>query len=240
MKFLMGSSRPLDDYSDLSLRREPRMMNESYQHFKVPLVNVFRPGVPIDWTGRVGNQLIMEHLQNVPADEPVLVTDAWDAFFAGTPEEMEKAFLAFGKPLVISTEPNLWPKETAHLMHHPPAPTRFRYACGGGWAGYAGEIVRMLTAPDYWQPPFICNQSAFDDWFCRHQDTTAMDYHCRLFQCLYDDGTTKPSLKGIFDIKDKRLHNKETDSYPLVIHGGGGFTVEAMRLWKWVKAARGI
>lgn len=239
MRFITFSSRPLSDYSETSIRRQPMMMNESHRLFGVPLENLWQPEMQYEWTGEFVEPHVLRFLDTLPDDEIVLGTDSWDVFFSGTPAEMEAAFLTFDRPIVVSTEANLWPPETAHLMHHPPAPTRFRYACGGGWAARAWAMRKLLTAPDWWPEPFCCNQSAFDDWYCRHPELTTLDFHCRLFQCMYDDGKQNPPLGSLWEIKNQRFHNKETDSYPMVIHGGGGFCMEALNLWLRLKEARG-
>lgn len=240
MRFITLSNRPMDDDSELSIRRQPRMLRESAALFGVPLENICPIGGLHDWTGGYRKQLVLEYLANVSDDEPVLLTDAWDSFFAGTPEQMEAAFRAIGSGVVIQTECNLWPVETAHLMNHPPAPTRFRYACGGGYCGYAGAIRDMFTAPDYWPTPLICDQAAFDDWVCRHPETSRLDYYCQLFQCTYDDGKTRPapSIGSVIQVVGGMVCNTETNSHPLVIHGGGGFAHEALKLWDKLKEQR--
>ncbi|HUX14867.1 MAG TPA: hypothetical protein VMW52_00245 [Phycisphaerae bacterium] len=238
MRFITLSNRPMDDDADSSIRRQPRMLRESAAAFGVPLENICPLGAAHDWTGGARRAMVLDYLAGVDDEEPVLLTDAWDSFFAGTPEEMEAAFRGLGAAVAIQTECNLWPVETAHLMRHPPAPTRFQYACGGGWCGFAGALRAMFTAADFWPPWACCDQAAFDDWLCRH-DTARLDYHCRLFQCMYDDGTSGPPLGGVFRVEGGRMRNIETDSFPLVWHGGGGFAVEAARLWEKLKEQRG-
>ena len=231
----------MNDDADPSIRRQPRMLRESAAAFAVPLENICPIGAPHDWTGRARRAMVLEYLAAVPPEEPVLLTDAWDSFFAGSPEEMEAAFRALDSPVLIQTECNLWPVETAHLMNHPPAPTRFQYACGGGWCGFAGAIRAMFTAEDYWPEWACCDQAAFDDWVCRHGELATLDYYCRLFQCLYDDGTTRPmpTIGHVVRVQDGRVRNIETDSCPLVVHGGGGFAVAALNLWDQLKEQRG-
>jgi hypothetical protein len=175
--------------------------------------------------------MVLDYLSGVPHREPVLLTDAWDSFFAGTPREMEEAFTRIGFPVVISAECNLWPPEGALHLNHPPAPTRFRYACGGGFCGTARALRDMFGAPDFWPPWAVCDQAAFDDWICRHADQATLDYHCRLFQCIYDDGNARPRLGDLWGVQGGRLRNAETDSFPLVWHGGGAFAIEALNLW---------
>lgn len=240
MRFVTYSDRPLDDYSDLSIRRQPSMMNESHRLFGVPLDRVYDLTIPFDQQGKVGNRLIKEYIDDLADDEIVLWTDSWDAFFAGTPIEMEEAFTKIGKPLVFSTEVNLWPPECAEFITFPEwTPTRFKYACSGGWAGRVWAIKQMFSSSDYWQSQCLCSQDALNHWFSLHQDLVALDYWCQLFICLYDDGNhgDPPCLQ--FDIKDGRLHNHETDSYPMVIHGGGGFCMETLRLWDMLKETKG-
>lgn len=235
LRFITSSNRPMTDDTDLSIRRQPRMLRESCAMFGVPLENICPLGAPHDWTGHARRQMVLEYLTTVPDHEPVLLTDAWDSFVAGTPAQMEAAFRSIGSPVVISTECNLWPPETAHLMHHPPAPTRWRYACGGGWAGFAGALREMYFALDFWPELFICDQAAFDDWFCRHPDKITLDFHCRLFVCGYDDGTSQPPIWSVLKMRDGRPCNTETGTFPLVWHGGGGFALQTLALWDHLK-----
>jgi len=215
------------------------MLNESCRYFGVPIENICPLRAKHDWTGGERRKLVLAYLEHTPDDEPVTLIDAWDSFVAGTPQEIETAFREIGYPVVISPECNLWPPEIAKYVQHPPAPTRWRYACGGGWAGFAGALREMFTAPDFWPAWAICDQAAFDHWVCTHPDMATVDHHCRLFVCGYDDGKADPPIWSVLKLKGGRPYNADTDTYPLVWHGGGGFAMQTLALWDKTKEIRG-
>jgi hypothetical protein len=239
MRFITVSSRKFDDYSDLSIRRQPRMFKESIERFNIPMENLWHEGVEHDWTGGVRKKLVLDYLEHVPCDEPVLLTDAWDAFFCGSAELIESTFRSFGSPVVVQTECNLWPKDGEFLPVLPRATTRWKYACGGGYVGYAGAIKTMFTAEDYWPSWAICDQSAFNDWAARHPESAALDDHCQIFLCLYDDGKARPPIGSSIAPITGRVRLLDLHTHPLVIHGGGGFAHAALRLWDTIKEQRG-
>ena len=238
MKFITLSNRSMDDDSGLSIRRQPRLLRQSCQRYGVPMENICPIGHPHEWTGRIRQQIVVEYLKKLPADGPVLLTDAWDSFVAGTPDQFEAAFREINSPVIISPECNLWPPETKNYIPPREAPTRWKYACGGGWAGYAQALLDMFTAEDYWPAWALCDQAAFDDWVARHSDTATIDYWCKLFVCIYDDGKARPHISLSVFVKDGKLFNKDTNTNPLVCHGGGGFANEAARLWDTLKGRR--
>jgi hypothetical protein len=238
MQFITISTLPLEDDSDLHLHRQPSMMRESIALFKVPLI-VLGLDATHEWSCGYRMPIFKEFLSNLDTNEIVLFTDSWDAFFCGAPEEMEAAFIAFDKPIVFSPETNLWPPECAEHVTHPKAPTRWQYACGGGWAGRAGVLLEMFSAPDFWPTWCSCDQAALNDWLCRHPETAGMDYFCRLFVCGYDDGKQEVPVWSVIKAVDGRIHNTETNSQPLVIHGGGGYCAEALALWNTIKGQQG-
>ena len=231
MRFITVSTRPMDDDTDLGRCRQPRMLRESAVRYNIPLENIGIGGVH-DRCGRGRRKLVTKYLADVPGDEPVLLTDAWDSFIAGTAAEIEYAFSCFQSPIVFSTEIN-----RTHPSAYPKAPTRFAYVNGGGFVGRASALLQMLTADDFWPSFCNCDQWAYGDWFIKHQDCVSLDYHCRLFQTLHWNSHSNrlPRITEIVQIKDGKLYNSETNTWPLICHGNGRFAEPAMLLWESMK-----
>ena len=75
----------------------------------------------IVWTGHpypghaARARLVLERLRTLPEDEIVVHTDCFDVVLIRDPAELVARFLAFGAPIVISTEPGFTWKLPARL-----------------------------------------------------------------------------------------------------------------------------
>jgi hypothetical protein len=246
MKVIYGSSLPIEDDSDLHGHRQPAMFRESLARFGIPAENVtlgLPPSNSREWVLDIFRRI----LSPLPADEIVLLTDAWDVFFCTGLEEIERTYLAFQKPIVFSMETNLFPPEVARFGAVPRPLgrcTRWRYINGGQMMGRAGDLLALHEEPDFWVDGVCNNQEALNRWWIRHPrcENFATDTCCLLFCALYDNGHMHPRVGTALEVRaDQRQHavpswrrvrNRETESWPCTIHGNGGFAEHAMSLWR--------
>jgi hypothetical protein len=231
--FSAFSSRPLHQ----------TLLGESAQCFRIPLVNICdRIPEAADALNRCDSRAhaaaFGRFLETLPRDEVVLRADAFDTFFAGTAEEIESRFDMFGKPIVFSAEINYWPPECGVV--YPPAPTRFAYVNGGGFAGRVDALLEMLCAPDFWPLQANVDQWAYADYYVRHTDAIALDCSCDLWVSLFwmREYNPPPNVEHSVQITDRRLRNDETNSWPLLCHGNGGYKGVARRLWDQLRQTR--
>jgi hypothetical protein len=234
MKIWIRSTLPMEDNRDLHGHRQPWIFVESARAFGVAYENQTL-GRQHDWTGRANIPLFCERLTRLPADEIVLITDPWDVFFCAGVEEIERKFLAAETPLLFAAETNLFPPDTAALGMFPPAPTRFRYIKGGQLLGRAAALLALFQAPDFWLPPVMCDQQAYNAWWMRHPDRLKVDHRCEIFQTLFNDPASGPGITDVLTPEavdgKTRWRNTETGSLPAMIHGNGGTAATAAQLW---------
>ena len=111
-------------------------------------------------------------------------------------------------------------------------PTRWRYTNGGGLLGHA-VVIRQFYQ-DVWidtDPPEPCersNQHATNLHVirCPEDFDGKLDHYCEVFQTLAYEGWKS------LEVRDGRVYNRETDSYPCIVHGQGGHAEIAMRFWR--------
>ncbi len=225
MRVITICSRPLDDDSDLSDSRQPYMMRQSIARFQIPLeVKI----MPFDHGGWSHVPWMEAELARMERDEIVLFTDCWDAFFAGTMAEIEQEFLRFDAGIVHSAQCWIWPEDDRLRDAYPQSPTQYRYINGGGIIGYAGALLDRYNHREFWDWPRVqLNQQAYHEWLLRHPDSVAVDRHCRIFQVVEHGERLK--------VRGERLHNLETGSQPLLIHGPGGNARHVAAIWERLK-----
>lgn len=235
MKCITCSNIPLEDDSNLSIRRQPWMFRESCQRFGWTFENLAL-GIQHEWTGVPWVPLFIYYLRHQDPLDVVMYIDCWDSFLCAPPAEMEAKFRTIGQPVVFAGETNLYPTECKEYGPYPPGRSRWRYANGGGWIGYAGDLLAMYTHPEFWPkgPQCNCNQAAFNDWVVHAKGPGMVDSGCELFCCLYDDGATKPPVMSVLEVHGGFVINRETRSLPCAIHGNGGRAMEAIQLWRQI------
>lgn len=229
MKVLYASTLPIEDDSNLSASRQPRMFRESAKKFGITAYNINLGGDKCDsrdyWLSLWRKYLVPL------GNELVLLTDAWDVCFLAGIDEIEQKFDSFGAQVVFGMEANKWPPTQLDMVgKFPEAPTRFRYINGGVLLGYANSIL------DLYHKCWRHNSDNNQYWLNRNlilnpELAHSCDYHCEIFQCLYPSpGETMPI--DLLEIRETRLYNNETHSLPCLLHGNGGYAEVAMKLWE--------
>lgn len=220
MIFHSWSSRPFTD-------PKCNIVRESCRRFNIPMeVSVVDN---FDWEGRNGCQAMTTWLAGIDPKEIVFFSDLWDVFFCGPASDIERAFLDYGKPVLFSAEsPPI--NDDGSWGPIAPGPTRWHAINGGGMMGYAGYLLAMLNDPTFWRPAAHNNQVAYRYWHADNPDISTLDYYCRVWQCIYEHGGRGRSIDDALAIRDRRLYNSETDSYPCQMHGHGR-QYRRLKLW---------
>ena len=223
MRFYTTGSKPL-------ACSEATVMRQSCERFGINLeLEVL---ADFSWAGWASRKAFVRYIRALPGAEVVLTTDAWDAFFCAGPGEIEGKYRESGFPIVMAAETVLYPPEFWGREQYPPSPTRWRYANGGVVIGTVEALLSLFTADDFWPAGMGTNQEAFHDWVLRHPGHIGLDRQAKLFQTLYG----VPG--GVVAVRDGRIVNRETGSFPCIVHGNGGNGWRAAELWRQMNAPK--
>uniref|UniRef100_A0A1I8JKP9 Fe2OG dioxygenase domain-containing protein n=2 Tax=Macrostomum lignano TaxID=282301 RepID=A0A1I8JKP9_9PLAT len=201
-------------------------------------------GLGSDWLGgdvsrgAGGGQKILlmrRALADVPDDQLVLFSDAYDAVFLAGQAAIRSAFEASGAGVLISAERFCWPDQSlADKYPKPPAGRKTAYLNSGGYMGKAGELRRLLNyAPitDSDDDQLFLTR-AFLNPDLRQRHRMALDYDCSVFQTL-NGALSEVSLRWD-DSGLGYLRNTVTGSSPALLHGNGPIKAEFWRLTNYL------
>lgn len=163
-------------------------------------------------------EYIKKYIRNIPDEDLVLVTDAYDVLIFAREEEIVEKFLSFNHPCVFAAETHLYPR--THVGHlekkFPKSPTRFKYLNGGGYMASAQTLRKILNELKYDRDGYS-DQLAWIPYYVDHQDTIMLDFNCVLFLAMH--GVYRKHIE--FDYENKRIELLLTGTKPAVIHGNG-------------------
>ncbi len=182
---------------------------------------------PRDKLEFVKQYLSRKHLRN--SNKIIMFVDGYDTFFVPGNQDVVRKFKDFHKPIVISAEMGCWPFHTPACIHktsYPKSPTPFRYVNSGTYIGHASAIYKMLKDVLQEHPQQKDDQYMLHDYFIKHPDQVALDYHQEIFGLLYET-----SLNNYhYEDKTGFISNLITHSNPVVFHGNGGPAVKQLLL----------
>lgn len=203
----------------------------SLQRAKIPYELL---GVGEKWGGwRYRMQTYVNTLTTLPQDEIVLLSDADDMLcLRGTATELEEAFLAFDKPIVVAAELTCNPMyncvPVVNYWGDTPPPV-FQYVNAGVVVGRANALAEM------WQ--WILDQGYDDDqrglgaYVNAHPSNVVLDSDCKIFY------VNPPPQSG----KQGKLNWDEDENFvsvdtgvlshmprPFFVHFAGNFVVGAI------------
>lgn len=160
-------------------------------------------------------KLIKNYLDGLPADETVLVIDAFDVLISSGSEEMESKFQRLNQPLVCAAErkhfSRIWNWAYELIFNkdgdYPDTVTIYNYLNAGSWmstAGYALDLLNHAALENA-----VNDQALFTYLYTKGH--VSIDYNCEIFTCI----RTHRDLK----YTNNRFQNKFTQTYPCIIHG---------------------
>lgn len=164
--------------------------------------------------GTGGGQKINELLNAIEKldNRLLIVCDTFDLFPIATKEEIIDKFyqLCDKDKVIFSTEIFCWPDKSLSSLY-PKSPTKYKFLNSGSFIGYRDRIYDLIKGS-------IVQNTDDDQLFFTHQflssNNIVLDYHCHLFQTL--TGCQQDII-----IHKNRIYNRNTQSYPIFIHGNG-------------------
>lgn len=190
----------------------------------------------------IKDELLLEYLEEVDSDELILFTDAYDTTFVGSEAEILEKYSRFEKEVVFSAEVASWPDSDAAKRYDVTGDNPYRFLNCGGYIGPAGLIKELLLSPVEKECSFYPESNQYG-WVLRYfenRDRIAIDTNCELFCtfCPEPNETLEDVLKQIeanefakrkrrwfadnFEVKDGRVYNKITGTWPCHLHFNGG------------------
>ena len=169
------------------------------------------------------------YLNFVRKQEPnqiVVLCDAYDLLFVKPPNQLYDKFIATGKNIIVSAEPNCCTGQmdipdnkkmfTKVCTKRSPSNNTFIYPCAGCVIGYAGALA-ILYEQILNNPFDTDDQSSLDDIWIKNPDILSLDYNSEIIGTVYE-----PDMGSIWVLtKDNIIHNKKTGSYPCILHFPG-------------------
>ena len=213
-----------------------------------------------DWENGMKLKLLKEFSSSVNPDAVVVVVDGYDVVLSGNAGEFfnryQKLVNRFGlvgndgekqnqpEPVIFQADstfycPMVDKEENSNVVkNYPPAPTIVRYLSSGGIMGSARAITKLIKKVEKfslvdWQSK--SDQSLFIRWQVENFLSDEKDEEVMIvidhFQELFSGNGGRVQQKD-FDIVGGKLHNKVTDSYPVMFHtpGKDKFQLEMYKL----------
>lgn len=152
-----------------------------------------------------------------------LFTDAADTFFLSSLEEVTKKYASLGQPkLLLSGEKSCYPYPD-FISRFPDSVGPYRFFNAGG---FIGEIQYLLDTISRLKSYYYVNDNDNAHWmlgFNERKIDLSIDHHCEIFQTMSDVDFGRDVVidQSKHLRKTVRVYNKETQSYPCIIHFNG-------------------
>jgi GR25 family glycosyltransferase involved in LPS biosynthesis len=156
--------------------------------------------------------LLKEYIADLPDNDVVLFTDAYDVFYADDLDTITRRFLGFNSRILFSAEQYIWPDKSL-ADKFPESETKYRYLNSGTFIAEVGELKKVLDediSDDeddqlYYQKKFLSGE--FD---------IKLDYEGYIF-ITHEEEVRKEGFQ---------LYNPATNTMGCVYHGNGGNTAK--------------
>jgi GR25 family glycosyltransferase involved in LPS biosynthesis len=173
-------------------------------------------GTNVEWKGTdmsgpgggMKLNLVKNFIKDLPDNDLVLFTDAYDVFYADDLETITNRFLGFNTKCLFAAEADCWPDQQL-ASSFPRSETKYRYLNSGLFMAQVSELKRLLAEDirdDEDDQLFIQKK------FLSGEYDMKMDYESYIFQC-HDWKVQK---------RGKQLYNPETGCFSCLYHGNGG------------------
>lgn len=165
---------------------------------------------------------VLNHLRNGNYDDNSLwfVLDAYDVVVLSNN-------MTFTPPLdgkvLFNAESNCYPDASLATKYPNKETSRYKYLNAGAYVGRKKDIVALLEECIPHMGNGSIDQLVFSRKYVEEMGsgTIQLDSNCDIFQTLYqipqDECLTYSNIAG----EARYLHNKETDTFPFIIHGNG-------------------
>ena len=158
---------------------------------------------------------LFDTLNELNDDQIVLVTDSYDVIMSSSSKEIIEKYKSFNKNIVFASESSCWPDR--HIADKFPKINEKKnlYLNSGGFIGDVASIKKIVST--------VPGNSDDQRWYTQiflsdeGKDIIALDYDCKIFQCLND-----AEIELEIDYHKARIKNINNNTYPCQIHGNGG------------------
>lgn len=156
--------------------------------------------------GGVKLNLLREYIQDLPAHDLVVFTDAYDVFYNDDLDSIIRRYLCFKTEVLTQAESSNWPDKNSIW---PPSHTPYRYLCSGVIIGRVRELKKMLT---------VNLSDAQSDQLYLQQLYLQRHFNIKLDHEMYIVSSGEDAVS----INNGQLFNRVTNCFSSIYHGNGG------------------
>jgi hypothetical protein len=173
---------------------------------------------------------VMERALGTGMYSHVLYTDSRDAFFCSPLEEVMDKYQRLGSPPAITAASvNSWP--LPQLEHfYPDTGTDYRYPQSGGWLGTIECMLRVMRHMSKYTSIVEDEAAIWQLFYAAGWWRPMIDSHCEIFQVHGQTFSSEESMASL-TIRNGRLYNTHTGSYPSIVHFSGGYSDPVYGKW---------
>jgi hypothetical protein len=167
-------------------------------------------------------KVVRDYLKTLPADDIVLVIDAFDTLIICDTDEILAKFKSMNKPMLCAAERphdrGIWNAAYERIFNnkgtYPKTPTAYCYLNAGVWLSSAGYALKLLTKAAIENS--TNDQTYFTYLYLRGE--VFIDFNCEIFTCIRKERDLKQC--------GTRFENAFTYTYPCIIHAPADVTME--------------
>ena len=156
--------------------------------------------------GGVKLNLLREYIQDLPAHDLVVFTDAYDVFYNDDLDSIIRRYLCFKTEVLTQAESSNWPDKNSIW---PPSHTPYRYLCSGVIIGRVRELKKMLT---------VNLSDAQSDQLYLQQLYLQGHFNIKLDHEMYIVSSGEDAVST----SNGQLFNRVTNCFSSIYHGNGG------------------
>ncbi len=181
-------------------------------------------GNNVDWEGTDMSaqggghkvNLLKEYIKNLPDNDVVLFTDAYDIVYNDNLNQIVRRYMSFNTKVLFAAEQFIWPnkklkKKFDQAQSKTEFDTKYKYLNSGMFIGVVSELKRILEHEELENESD--DQLFFQNAFLSGNYDIKLDYECYIFQC---------HESNIWLSGNGQYVNSETGCRPCIYHGNGG------------------
>lgn len=194
-------------------RSKAKKLFQSAGKYNIQVKNIWPEGK--EWEGGLQNyatgggvklNLLREYIQDLPGQDLIVFTDAYDVFFADDLDTIIRRYLSFKTEVLFQAESSNWPDKKSIW---PPSHTPYRYLCSGIIIGRVRELRKMLTVD--------LRDSQSDQQYLQ-QLYLQGHFNVKLDHEMYIAASGEDGV----DLVNGQIYNQHTHCCSCIYHGNGG------------------
>ena len=159
---------------------------------------------------------LLQILKKLPDDETVLYLDAFDTYVTAKDQEIEERFNELNVDVLFSSEKNCWPDGKLKAFFE-----NERFLNSGSFIFKNKKfqnVLEILSRFNFQDHNVYTNDQYLISLFFLISNLDIkikLDKENEIFQCLFEENVLS------FELKNEKIYNKNTNTYPIVFHGNG-------------------